>query len=290
MQLCLDATRFGFGLEEAIELAYARGMPAVSFTFQPFTTARAASGDLSASERKYLKSVKELACARGVSIACLQLDYCLGVGVEKSRLKFDKMIAKLSQVAGALGAAALSFFLEPLRADQAGALESSIVPALQLCALQNVKLLLRLSTPMCFRGQSLAAWTPTSPQTWRDILAACPGLLLSFSPADCAWQGIDYLSLVGQLAPAIGCVEAMDFEVNRSLIADSGLFGPLWWRYRLPGKGQLDWRQLVEALKLYDFNGPISIDLADEFVPDDQAELALALETSLDVLAPLLRG
>jgi len=66
------------------------------------------------------------------------------------------------------------------------------------------------------------------------------------------------------------------------------MYGPLWWRYRLPGKGQVDWTQLVEALKLYDFKGTFSIHLDDEFVANDHESLEQALESSLKLLAPIV--
>jgi sugar phosphate isomerase/epimerase len=68
------------------------------------------------------------------------------------------------------------------------------------------------------------------------------------------------------------------------------LYGPLWWRYRLPGKGQVDWTQLIEALKLYDFNGPFSIHLDDEYVVADWQSLEDALDLSLKHLAPIVSG
>ena len=117
-----------------------------------------------------------------------------------------------------------------------------------------------------------------------------PNLGLNFSPADCVWLGIDYLRILSGLVAAIEHVEAHDIEINRDLLVDSGMYGPLWWRYRMPGKGQVDWRQLIEALKLYDFQGTISIHMDDEFIADETEELEKALETSQKFLAPLLRG
>ena len=125
---------------------------------------------------------------------------------------------------------------------------------------------------------------------WRNLVSLCPSLSLSFSPADCVWLGIDYLRVLSGVASAIDHVEALDIEINRDLLVDSGMYGPLWWRYRIPGKGQVDWGQLIEALKLYDFKGTISISIDDEFVDNDYYELENALDTSIKKLAPLVRG
>lgn len=291
MQLCFDATRFGFGLEEAIELAAIRGIPAIEFTFQPFSVSGKGIRTLAGKERRYLSSVKTLAGDKQVEIACVNLDYCLDAKQKKSIAYFQSMLPKLAQVASALGCLRLTFSLESGSGDHwLSSVESALAPVIETCAREGVKILLRLGTPSSYRGLSLTRWSPLNPQAWRDILSVCPGLSLSFSPADCVWQGINYLSILPQLVPAIEHIEANDVEVNRELIADSGLFGPLWWRYRLPGKGQIDWRQLVEALKLYDYSSLLSIHLDDEFVSSDATDLNMALDASVSVLGPLMRG
>jgi sugar phosphate isomerase/epimerase len=74
------------------------------------------------------------------------------------------------------------------------------------------------------------------------------------------------------------------------MLKDSGLFGPLWWRYRLPGKGQIDWAQVVEALKLYGFTGSFSVHLDDEFVVSQPCDLERSLDAGLACLASLVKG
>jgi sugar phosphate isomerase/epimerase len=85
-------------------------------------------------------------------------------------------------------------------------------------------------------------------------------------------------------------VEANDVEINRSMLQDSGINGPLWWRYRQIGKGQVDWGQLIEALKLYDYQGTFSIHLDDEFLDGDTMVLEHALDDGIRKIKPLLRG
>ncbi len=291
MQLCFDATRFGFGLEDAIELAAEKGLPSLVYTFQAFSASSRDSKRLADSERSYLESVRSLLNERRVEIACLQLEYCLQVEARKSVSHFQAMVSKLAQVASVLGAPRLGFSLASGYGSQWQAqVATALAPAIESCQRHGVKMLLRSGTPAEFMGSSLARWTPIAPQSWRDILSSTPGLMLSFSPADCIWQGLDYLRILPQLLPAVDHVEGNDVEVNRELLADSGLFGPLWWRYRIAGKGQLDWRQLVEALKLYDYRGSFCIQLDDEFVADCPLELCQALDNGLELLRPLTKG
>lgn len=98
------------------------------------------------------------------------------------------------------------------------------------------------------------------------------------------------MKVLAGIIKAVEHVEAHDIEINRDLLSDSGMYGPLWWRYRVPGKGQVDWRQLIELLKLYDYQGSFSIHLDDEFISDEAENLQDALESTLNFIRPLLIG
>jgi len=290
MLLCFDATRFGTGLDGAIDLAAAKNFAALEYSFAPFSTAAKGKGGLEAGEKKFLKGVKKQAEAAGVSIACLNLDYTLLPLDKKSAKSFHSMLGKLAQVANAVNCPKIAISLAPGgNGVWLEAAEEELSSLKKTLADSDVSILLRLATAPEYRGQSLKKWAAMEPQDWRDLLSGVPNLGLSFSPADCVWLGIDYLKILSGVAAGIEHIEAHDVEINRSLLTDSGMYGPLWWRYRVPGKGQVDWTQLVEALKLYDFKGTFSIHLDDEFVGSDQESLELALESSLKLLAPIVK-
>lgn len=290
MRLCFDATRFGLGLQEAVEMAAARGLPSVEYTFEPFSVADKASRKISDPEKEYLADVATKCKQLNIAIACIKLNYALQADDKTSVKNFRGMVEKLALVAKAIGCDKLLFYVEPGPAENwKQQLEDALSPAIAGLHKAGIKLMLSLSTPPHLRGRSLRFWRSTEPGEWRDLLAVMPELSLSFSAADCAWQGIDYLRILSGLVPAIEHVEARDIEVNRVLLADTGLFGPLWWRYKLVGRGQIDWRQLIEALKLYDYQGTLSIQLDDEFTTDDFEELSEALDASVKLLAPLVK-
>ncbi len=290
LKLGFDATRFGFDLLDAVEMACTRGLASVEYTFEPFDVADKAARKLSAPEKEYLQTVDNKRKQLEVEIACLKLNYPLQALNKVSVKNFRGMVEKLTLVAQAIGCSRLLFYVVPgPEEDWKEHLEQALAPVLSLVNKAGIKMMLSLSTPPCFRGRSLRGWRSTEPGEWRELLAAMPQLALSFSAADCAWQGIDYLRILSGLISAIEHVEARDVEVNRVLLADTGLFGPLWWRYKLLGRGQIDWRQFIEALKLYDFNGTVSIQLDDEFTADEFEDLSEALDASVKLLAPLIK-
>jgi sugar phosphate isomerase/epimerase len=289
MKLCFDATRFGFGLDEAIRFAAEKGVAAVEFAFDPFEVT-AKNAKLSADEKEYLSGVKELCDKNETSVACLRLNYVLDCDDKKAVKNFQLMMKKLGALAKAVGCDRVSFAIKPSDAENRIEIASAAInPVLADFDKQEVKLLLSLSTPEANRHASLREWRPLEPQEWRDLIANCEGLALSFSAADCAWQNINYLQILPGLVKAIEHVEANDVEINRELLQDSGLFGPLWWRYRKPGKGSIDWRQLIEALKMYDYNGSLSIRFDDEFLDTSNGALEETLEESVRFFTPLLK-
>lgn len=103
MKLCFDATRFGAGLEGAIDIASQKGIPCVEYSFEPFPSGGKTGRDLKTKERKYLESVAALSQEKGVEIACLNLLYSHSPGDKNSKKKFLGMMEKLSKVA-AVGA------------------------------------------------------------------------------------------------------------------------------------------------------------------------------------------
>lgn len=291
MKLCFDATRFGAGLEGAIDIASQKGIPCVEYSFEPFPAGGKTGRDLKSKERKYLESVAALSQEKGVEIACLNLLYSHNPGDKNSKKKFLGMMEKLSKVAAVLKCKFVSFYLEP-GADEGwkAAFEEDFAELLPIMQELDVVPLLKLSTPSSTRRLSLKKWRAMEPQDWRDLLSGCSGLSLSFSPADCVWLGIDYLQILSGFNAAIEHVEANDVEINRQMLKDSGMFGPLWWRYRIPGKGVVDWSQLIELLKLYEYKGTFSIQLDDEFVAGDLTSLEGALDDGVKKLAPLFKG
>lgn len=291
MRLCFDATRFGTGLQEAIEIAAQKQIPACEFTFANLDDEfEADAARLSAEEMDFLKSIADAASSNSVQILCLRNANALKVSDEKSVANFKVQIEKLAHVAEQLSCKRIIFYLIAEADDNwVEKVESVLNPVMSSLKDREIRLTLSLSPAEKFHGKSLRAWRPIEPQEWRNLLAGVPDLSLSFSVADCAWQGIDYLKILPALVPAIEHVEAQDVHVNRQIISENGIFGPLWWRYMTVGKGQVDWGQFIEALKLYEYSGDLSIQFNDDYSRESENALLEALESSAKLLAPLVK-
>ncbi len=100
---------------------------------------------------------------------------------------------------------------------------------------------------------------------WEQIFNEVPAenFGLNFDPSHLAWQGIDYLYAVEKFASRIFHTHAKDVEVNQPKLAWLGNQEMGWWRYVIPGFGDIDWGVYCARLRRNGFNGVLSIEHED---------------------------
>jgi sugar phosphate isomerase/epimerase len=108
------------------------------------------------------------------------------------------------------------------------------------------------------------------PELWDAMFEAVPSpaIGLSFDPSHLIWLQIPY---VGDVLRAyherIYHVDGKDCEVMPARLARQGILGNDWWRYRLPGLGQVDWPAVMSALRDVGYDGIIAIENEDPLCP-----------------------
>jgi sugar phosphate isomerase/epimerase len=111
-----------------------------------------------------------------------------------------------------------------------------------------------------------------SPQLW-DWMAEL-GFWLNFDPSHLTWIGIDPVAVLGTYVDRVLHVQAKDVEVDSVARNRVGVFGNAvdraaspwesgWWRYRIPGLGQIDWAAFVGELHRVGFDGIVSVEHED---------------------------
>lgn len=86
---------------------------------------------------------------------------------------------------------------------------------------------------------------------------------LNFDPSHLYWQDIDYLAAVEEFAPRIFHTHAKDTEVRRHVKVRIGSQTMGWWRYVIPGFGDIDWGIYIARLRRVGYNGVLSIEHED---------------------------
>lgn len=111
---------------------------------------------------------------------------------------------------------------------------------------------------------------------WRQIFEEVPAenFGLNFDPSHLLWQGIDYLRAVEAFKDRIFHVHAKDTEVLAHKLAWLGnQSGRGWWRYCIPGYGEIDWGVFIARLRDNGYNGTLSIEHEDRAVGREEGFL-----------------
>lgn len=112
-----------------------------------------------------------------------------------------------------------------------------------------------------------------APALWDLMFEAVPStaLGLSFDPSHLVWLHIPNIpDIVRKYGSRIYHFDGKDTEILPGMLAAQGILGNAWWRYRLPGCGDLDWRGILAALRDVGYDGAVDIENEDP--------LALGLE------------
>lgn len=112
-----------------------------------------------------------------------------------------------------------------------------------------------------FRGINIAF----SPRAWELMFEAvpAPNLGLEYDPSHLYWLNVDHVSVIRDYGERIFHVHAKDTEIMYHRLGHQGIFGGSWWRYRIPGLGNIDWKQVVTALIDAGYQGNLDIEHED---------------------------
>ena len=95
---------------------------------------------------------------------------------------------------------------------------------------------------------------------------------LNFDPSHLYWLGIDYIQAVKDYASKIFHAHAKDTEILPEGEYKYGMLGQQiepelwksgWWRYRIPGLGEIDWNRFITTLQEYGYDQVLSIEHED---------------------------
>lgn len=109
-----------------------------------------------------------------------------------------------------------------------------------------------------------------NPELWDAMFEAIPSasIGLSFDPSHLVWLHIpDVTGLIRQYRDRIYHFDGKDCEILSRRLSRQGILGSDWWRYRLPGQGELEWASILGTLDETGYEGPITIEQEDPVSP-----------------------
>ena len=110
---------------------------------------------------------------------------------------------------------------------------------------------------------------------FQAVLEALPNKILGFNfdPSHLFWQQIDYIEAVHRFGDRIFHTHAKDTEILPFKLRRIGVLGDGWWRYRIPGWGDIDWTAYITALKEVGYDYVLSIEHEDPFFSPEEGFL-----------------
>lgn len=122
-----------------------------------------------------------------------------------------------------------------------------------------------------------------TPELWEEMFKRVPNknFGLNFDPSHLLFQLIDYFSAAEKFMDRIFHAHAKDAEVFEDKLKYYGVFnrnlnaghGEGYWRFRMPGLGQVDWSKFIKLLKDNGYNGVLSIEHEDPLYEGSEAKV-----------------
>lgn len=137
-----------------------------------------------------------------------------------------------------------------------------------------------------------------APELWEWMFSL--GFYLNYDPSHLLWLGIDPIAALRPYVGRIPHAQAKDAQLNPAARTRYGFFGKSlerenpwdvgWWRYRVPGLGDVDWRAIVDTLYEGGFDGTLSVEHEDPVWGGDEVRVKQGLEIAHRTLRPLIVG
>jgi len=104
-----------------------------------------------------------------------------------------------------------------------------------------------------------------SPYIWKEMfkIIQSKNLGLNLDPSHLVFQFIDYLKCVRKFGEKIFHTHCKDTEILRWKLSWVGYTSVGWWRFRIPGLGDIDWKRFINELQDQKYDYVLSIEHED---------------------------
>lgn len=216
------------------------------------------------------------------------------------RAEVNRHVGACIDAAARLGCPTVGTFVgrDPTRtvSENLEAAEQVFAPLVDRAGQAGVKLIIENCVMEGWHPDGYPGNLAYSPELWEWMFSI--GLYLNFDPSHLLWMGIDPVEAVRPYVGHIPHAQAKDIQVfperrNRfgwpgRAIGRSSPWDVGWWRYRVPGLGEVDWSGLVDTLYENGFDGVLSVEHEDPVWGGDEDRVHAGLEIAHRTLSPLI--
>jgi sugar phosphate isomerase/epimerase len=174
--------------------------------------------------------------------------------------------------------------------------EEVFAPLVDRAGEQGVKLIIENCVMEGWHPDGYPGNLAYSPELWEWMFSL--GLYLNFDPSHLIWMGIDPVAALAPYVDRIPHAQAKDVQLFPEKRTRYGWPGKAvvredpwdvgWWRYRVPGLGQVDWRAVVDALYEGGFEGVLSVEHEDPVWGGTEDKVRTGLQVAHRTLRPLI--
>jgi sugar phosphate isomerase/epimerase len=176
-------------------------------------------------------------------------------------------------------------------------LAEGVFPAMvSYAAEQGVRLVIENCPMEGWHPDGYPANLAYSPELWGWMAGL--GLYLNFDPSHLLWLGVDPVDALAGHLDRVLHVQAKDAQIDARARNEFGVFGQVidkrsrwdagWWRYRVPGLGDVDWRRLIDVLYEGGYEGVVSVEHEDPVWQGTSERVRQGLLVAHRTLSPLL--
>ncbi|MDP9418138.1 MAG: sugar phosphate isomerase/epimerase [Actinomycetota bacterium] len=277
---------------EALEIA---AWPALGD--RPFTATHV---DVAGFDERSADSTRALLDERRLSASSLAFYDNNLHGDPTTRREVNDHVLACIDAAALLGVPTVGTFVgrDPSRsvADNLRDAEKVFAPLVDRAGERDVKLVIENCVMEGWHPDGYPGNLAYSPELWEWMFSI--GLYLNYDPSHLLWMGIDPVQAVQPYVDRVGHAQAKDIELfpekrNRygwpgKAVVREDAWDVGWWRYRVPGLGQVDWVRVVDVLYEGGFDGVLSVEHEDPVWGGEEDRIITGLDVAHRTLRPLV--
>jgi len=274
----LTASMAGIPIEDVVGWAASTGFEALEVGCWPEDIPevyQARHIDAAGLDAARAEDVRALFADAGVGISALAYYENNLHGDPATRQRINEHLKAVIRAASLLGVDTVGTFIgRDLSASVADNLRdgaTALPPLVSYAADHGVSLVIENCPMEGWGPDGYPANLAYSPELWDWILEM--GFFLNFDPSHLVWLGIDPVAALKDYVAHVRHVQAKDVEIDPAARQRYSVFGRTvsrrsgwdtgWWRYRVPGLGQVDWRGVMDALYEGGYEGTVSVEHED---------------------------